>query len=82
MLREANWRSGEAGELFYRLRNSLPTVGPDRDLNRSVGISVADRRVEMDGMCSQMIQVSGGIGPDRREPMASEEEVGQGDWSA
>ena len=33
MLREANQRSGEAGLLFYRLRNSLQTVGPDRDLN-------------------------------------------------
>ena len=76
MLREANWRSGEAGLLFYRLRNSLQTVGPGQDLNRSIGISVADQQVEMDEMCGRMIQVSEGIGPDRQEPMASEEEVG------
>ena len=43
---------------------------------------VEDRWVESVGMEGWMIQVSGGTNLDRREPMASKEKVGQGDWSA
>ena len=43
-------------------------------------ILVEDRRVELVGMYGWMIQVFGGPSPDRREPMVSEEEVGQVDW--
>ena len=45
-------------------------------------MSVEDRRVELVGMDGGMIQVSRGTSLDRQEPMASEEESGQGDWSA
>ena len=57
-------------------------VGVDRDLKWKAGLAAGDRRVELVGTCGRMVQVSGGTSPDRQEPMASEEEVGQGDWSA
>ena len=51
----------------------------DLDSNRVDVVLVEDRRVETVGMEGLMTQVSGGIDSDRREPMASEEKVGQGD---
>ena len=63
--------------LFYRLRKSVQTVGVDRDLNRSVGILIADRWGKMVGMEGQMNQVSRGTDSDRQGPMESEERVVQ-----
>ena len=54
----------------------------DLDSNQVDVMLVEDRRVEMVGMEGWMTQVSGGTELDRREPMASEEKVGQGDWTA
>ena len=57
-------------------------VSVDLDMKWVDGMSVEDRRVELVGMDGGLIQVSGGTSPDQQEPMASEEQVGQGDWSA
>ena len=56
-------------------------IGADRDLKWKAGMVAEDRRMELVGTCGWMVQVSGGTSPDRWEPIASEEEVGQGDWS-
>ena len=53
----------------------------DLDSNRVDVMLAEDRWVETVGMECWMTQVSGGTDPDRREPMASEEKVGQGDWT-
>ena len=66
---------GWGGTLFYKLKNSLQTVGPNRDLNRLVGISIADLMGKMVGMEGLMVQVFGGANSDPRGPMESEEWV-------
>ena len=57
-------------------------VGMDLDSYR-VGVMLAeDRWVEMVRTEGRMFQESGGTDSDGREPMASEERVAQGDWTA
>ena len=56
--------------------------GADQDLKWKAGMVAEDRWMELVGTYGWMVQVSRGMSPDRRELMASEEEVGQGDWSA
>ena len=57
-------------------------VGMDLDSYRVGVMLVEDRWVEMVGTEGWMFQEFGGTDSDRPEPMASEERVAQGDWTA
>ena len=73
---------GKLWSAFYRLQESMLAVGTYRDSKRKAGMVAEDRWMELVGTCGWMVQVSRGTSPGRWEPMASEEEVGQGDWFA
>ena len=73
-------RSNEG--LAYRLLESMPAVDVALGLNRVGVLQVEDQWMGMVEMEGQMFQESGGTASDRREPMASEERVAQGDWTA
>ena len=81
-LGSANWALVKLWSLFYRWWKSILAVSANRDSKWMDGMVAEDQWMELVGTCSWMIQVSGGASPDRREPMASEGEVGHGDWSA
>ena len=57
-------------------------IGMDQGLNRAGVMLAEDRWVEMVEMEGRMFQESGGTDSDGREPMASEEKVAQGHWTA
>ena len=80
--RSAEPDAGKLWSVIYRLRRSMLAVGADRDLKWKAEMVAEDRWMELVGTCGWMVQVSGGTSPDWQEPMASEAEVGQGDWSA
>ena len=68
--------------MLYRLLESVPAIDVDLGLNQVGWMQAEDRQMGMVKMEGRMFQEFEGTDSDGQEPMASEEKVAHGDWTA